>query len=143
MSLAADQVVDAVVAKLAATAIAGDRVYTDDRPWPIAESQLPAWRVTAVIEPVERQYSDPAVNEHSLSISVRGIVRAVEGMRTARGALAAEGMAAVFAEPVPHDFQLDQIEYQVTTEGEAAVGAVTFTLTAKYTVDQADPETIL
>lgn len=143
MTLAADQVVDAVVARLAATAIAGARVFTDDRPWPIPESQLPAWRVTALNEPVDSLYVDQGVSEHTLSISCRGIVRAVDGMRAARGALAAEGMASVFAVPVPHQFQLSEIDYQITSEGEAAVGAITFTLTAKFAADQAAPETLL
>lgn len=142
MPLAAAQVIDAVAARLAPVVLSDGRVFTD-RAWPLDVSQLPAWRVTADDESVERQYVSQPVNEHRLQISCEGLVRAVAGVDDAMHALAAQGMTTLFAEPVPHDLQLSSISRRVSTEGEAAVGVITISLVAVFAVDQSAPETIL
>jgi hypothetical protein len=142
MALAAAQVVDAVAARINALPAYAGKVFTD-RAWPIGEAELPAWRVTAASELVERQDVGSAINEHQLTIKCQAFVKAVTGLDDAMHAAAAAGMASIFAEPVPHALQLTSIERQMSSEGEAAVGVITVSVLARFYVDQSSPETIL
>lgn len=140
MALAAAQVIDALAARLVPMVATGGRVYTS-RTWPLAESDLPAWRVTAEDESVAPAMTEP-VNEHRLQINARAFVRATADLDDAMHTLAAAGLALLFAAPVPHGLQLDSIVRQLSTEGEAAVGVITLRLRTTFWVDPAQPETI-
>lgn len=142
MAVASAQVLALAVGRLAATATAGARIFTDRRR-PITAAELPAWRVLRTDEPAAQEYLSPVVNEHTLTIDCDGLVRAIDEVDDALDVLLIEGQAALFAEPVPHQFQLTNISRGLDTEGETAVGRISITLTAKYLVDQAQPETIL
>lgn len=142
MALAAAQVIDAIAARLVPVSLSGGRVFTS-RTWPLTEAELPAWRVLAQDESAERQYVGQTVNDHTLTIDCVGIVRAVSNLDDAMHNLAAAGMTALFAAPAPYDLQLRQIGRDTSTEGEAAVGVITVSLTARFAVDQAAPETLL
>ncbi|HOF29442.1 MAG TPA: hypothetical protein PK441_01240 [Burkholderiaceae bacterium] len=141
MTLAAAQVIDALAARLTPVVLSGGRVFTS-RSWPITVDELPAWRVVAEGETAERQYVGQTINEHALSVSAVGYVRAVANLDDAMHALAAAGMTALFAVPAPYDLQLDSISRSMSTEGDAAVGVITVNLTARFAADQATPETI-
>ena len=58
-------------------------------------------------------------------------------------ALAAAGLAALFADPVPYLLRLEAIERDLSAEGEAAVGVITLRLRCEFNVKPASPETIL
>ena len=139
MALAAAQVIDAVAARLAA---AGRPVYTS-RLWPLAESALPAWRVTAEDELVERQSLGDDLCQHTLTVQLRGYARATDDLDDALHALAASAMPLIFAAPVPYDLQLTAIDRYVETAGEASLGAITLTARALYFVRASAPEIIL
>jgi len=141
MTLAAAQVIDAVAARLVGATTAGTRVHTS-RAWPLAEADLPAWRVTAEDETVEPA-TVGSINEHSLSIAARGIVRAVADLDDALHALAEAALTALFVAPLPHRLRLEGIEREMSSEGEAAVGAITLHLRCTYYVKPAAPGTIL
>jgi hypothetical protein len=141
MALAAAQVVDALAAKLVPMPATAGRVYTS-RTWPLTEALLPAWRVTAENESVEE--SDiHGVNEHTLRINARAFVRVTADLDDALHALAASGLALLFAGNPPHALQLEGIDRQLATEGEAALGAITLEMSATFLVDPSAPETIL
>lgn len=141
MTLAAATVVDALASRLAPMPATGGRVYTS-RAWPLAEADLPAWRVTAEDEQVTPESLD-GVNTHSLVVSARAYARAAADLDDTLHALAASGLAILFAGTPPYSLQLDSIERQLATEGEAAVGVITLNTRATYFVAPSAPETIL
>jgi hypothetical protein len=141
MTLAAAQVIDAIAARLVPMAATGGRVATS-RAHPWGEAELPAWRVTAEDERVELAMMEP-VNQHDLSILARASTRAVADLDDALHALAAAGLALLFALPVPHALQLEGIQRGMASEGEAAVGVITLRLRATFFVDPAAPETLV
>lgn len=141
MSLAAAQVVDAVAARINALPAYAGRVHTS-RLWPLAESDLPAWRITAADEEVVDAIIT-GTNQHSLVIEARGYAHASADLDDALHALASAASAAVFAPPVPHGVQLERIERDTTTEGEAAMGVLTLSLRATYHVAPDQPDVIL
>jgi hypothetical protein len=142
MALAAAQVVDAVAARLAPMAATGGRVYTS-RTWPLAEADLPAWRVTAEAEDVLMETLSGAEQTHTLSIAAQCSTRAVADLDDALHTLAAAGLTLLFAGVPPYRLVLDGIERELATEGEAAVGRVTLNLTAIFLTAPSAPETIL
>jgi hypothetical protein len=141
MALAAAQVVDAVAARLAPQPALAGNVRTS-RTWPWAESDLPACRVYASDERV-----DPAdihgINQHELFIDAEFTALAVADLDDALHALAASGLALLFAGAVPYGLRLVGIGRQLASEGEAAVGRITLQLAATFFVAPASPETIL
>jgi len=141
MALAAAQVIDALAARLVPLAATGGRVHTS-RAWPLAESGLPAWRVTAADEVVEPASID-GINTHRLDVDAVATVRATADLDDAMHALAAGGLPLLFATPVPYGLQLIGIGRELSTEGEAAVGRITLRLQALFFVAPAQPETIL
>ena len=139
--LAAAQVVDAVAARIAALPAYSGRVFTS-RLWPLADADLPAWRVTAAEEPV-LPGTISGINEHQLLVEARGYHRATADLDDTLHAMASAALAALFAPPVPHGLQLERIDRDTTTDGEAAHGVVTLSLRAVFHVDPAAPDTLL
>ncbi|MBX3605370.1 MAG: hypothetical protein KF788_08865 [Piscinibacter sp.] len=139
MALAAAQVVDALAARLAPTTTS---TVVTDRASPIDEATLPRWRLVATDEQVERAYLDGG-NRHRLQLEAQGSVRAPVDLDDAMHALASAGCAALFAEPVPYELQLDVIRRQMVSEGEAAVGRITLAVTATFYVHPAAPDVLL
>jgi hypothetical protein len=139
MALAAAQVIDAVAAKLAPMAATGGRVYTS-RAWPI--TTLPAWRVTAQDEQIDIAGVAEPINQHTLDINATAFASAADDLDDAMHALAASGLALLFAPTVPYGMQLTGIGRQLTTEGEANVGAITLRLRCLFFVDPSTPETV-
>ena len=82
-------------------------------------------------------------NEHTLEINCQAVARATANLDDSLHALAAAGLAPLFAPPVPYSLRLTAIDREMSGAGEAAVGAVTLTLRATYAVAPAAPETIL
>lgn len=142
MALAAAQVVDALAARLVPLVATAGRVYTS-RAWPMAESQLPAWRVTAGQESVARSYLDDATGTHTLRIDCSAMARATADLDDVLHGLAVGALPLLFAAPIPYDLQLVQIDRQMTEDGEAAVGIITLTLQAQFGMLPTAPETIL
>lgn len=141
MALAAQQVVDALAARLVPMVATAGRVATS-RTWPWAEAELPAWRVTAEDEAIEEAATDP-FNQHDLVINATASTRAVQDIDDVLHALAASGLALLFAPPVPYALRVTGIQRRLSTEGEAAVGQITLQLQCRYFVAPEAPETII
>ena len=141
MALAAAQVIDVIAAFLVPVSLTGGRVITD-RLTPIAEDQMPAWRVIAGDEPFRPATLD-GVEEHQLTVDLRGICRAASGLDDLMNNLAAAALTAVHAAPIDK-VQLDTegIGRGMATEGESAVGVVTVRLRATFFVLKTAPETL-
>lgn len=143
MALAAEQVVQAVAARLAGQTVAGTKVYTS-RMWPISDSHLPAVKIFAGDENSRLSEVATRVHEAELEVNVAGLVRSVDELDQDMNALAAEMLEAIFSdEPVPYDLELTKTLRDVRTEGQADVGQITLQLRAKYFYDAAAPETIV
>lgn len=142
MALAAAQVVDAVAALLVPMVATGGRVYTS-RTWPLAESDLPAWRVTAGDEPITMLDLEGVVQEHSLDVQAQCIVRATASLDDTLHALAASGLSLLFATRPPYGLKLTRITRSLQTSDESALGAITLELQATFLTTPAAPETIL
>lgn len=141
MALAAAQVIDALAARLAPLAASGGRVHTS-RLWPLAEADLPAWRITAADEVAEPSALE-GVHLHRLDVDAAAYVRATANVDDAMHALAAGGLALLFAAPVPYGLSLLGVGREITTEGEASTGRITLRLQAQFYANPAQPETIL
>lgn len=141
MALAAAQVVDAVAALLVPMVATGGRVYTS-RAWPLSDDDLPAWRVTAEDESVELLNLNGTEQEHVLQINVTATARAAADLDDTLHALAASGLTLLFANP-PYGLELQGIERDMSTEGEAAVGRIVLRLRSTFHTAPSAPETIL
>lgn len=141
MALAAAQVIDALAARIVPLAATGGRVHTS-RAWPLSEADLPAWRVIASDEQVERAQIG-GVNQHLLEVTAAAFVRSVADIDDAMHSLAEGALALLFASPVPYGLQLVGIDRELTTENEAAMGRVGLRMRAMFYVDPAQPGTIL
>ncbi len=152
MTLAAAQVVDAIAARMLGLPLAGARVYTS-RAWPLADSQLPAWKIEAADETIEPiTVHKPAIQYHALQVELKGYARATADLDDALHALASEALTALFdTTPAPDSLsaltklQLSQrrIERAMQAEGEASIGLVTITLRAEYRTAANAPDTII
>ena len=142
-------------ARISGLSLAGTRVYTS-RAWPLAEADLPAWRVVAGAEAVEPMtVHAPALQQHELQVDLRGHARAVADLDDALHALAAQALAAVFAaapqetpdvlDGIASKLQLTlrRIERAMAAEGEAAVGLVVITLRVIFRTYANAPETLI
>lgn len=141
MALAAAQVIDALAARLVPLAATGGRVYAS-RAWPLDEASLPAWRITAADELIERVDLD-GVHRHTLDIEATALARVTADLDDALHALAAGGLPLLFQVPVPYDLMATGIGRSITQQGEAAVGAITLRLQATFYANPASPETLL
>ena len=142
MALAAAQVVDAIAARLVPMVATAGRVATS-RMWPWSEAELPAWRVTAEDEAVEAVNLIGELAEHTLDIEAACSARATADLDDALHALAASGLALLFAGTVPHGLELTGIGRDLQPQGEAAVGVITLRLRASYFVAPSAPEIIV
>lgn len=142
MALASAQVVDAVAALLAPMAATGGRVYTS-RSWPLEESGLPAWRVTAQDEAVESMDLSGSVSRHTLAIDADCYARDNADIDDTLHDLAAAGLTLLFAGTPPHGLELVAINRTLQEQGEAAMGRITLRLLASYFVAPSAPQTII
>lgn len=141
MALAAAQVVDALAARLAPQALGSGGVKTS-RTWPWAESELPACRVFAADEFISPATVDGQLQQHELQVSAQYSARATADLDDALHALAAAGLALLFAGSLPYGLQLTGINRSLGTEGEAAIGQITLQLQCQFFTYPATPETI-
>ena len=153
MTLAAAQVVSAIATRITGLASAGARVYTS-RAWPLAEADLPAWRVVAADELVDPQTVHPnALQAHDLSVELRGHATAVDNLDATLHSLAAEALTALFDTTPPADalttlggkLQITprRIERRMAEEGQAVLGLVVITLRVLFRTRAAAPETLV
>lgn len=141
--LAAAQVIAHQVERLTGLPLTGDRVF-NSRAWPISEQDLPAWNVVAGPEDVElASVDDDVLNQHQLTVYVRGYVRSVDDLDTDLHALTAQGLAALFQAPVVYQLTLQGIDRDLVQEGGADCGVVVIALRATYHVRASEPETLL
>lgn len=141
--LAAAQVIEHLVDRLTGLPLTGSRVFKS-RAWPIAEQDLPAWNVLAGPEDMERaSVDDGLLNQHQLTVNLRGYVRSVDDLDDALHALTAQGLAAVFQAPVPYDLALLSIDRDLVQEGGTDCGLVAIAVRATYFVRADEPETML
>jgi len=94
---ATQQVIAAVQARLVGNTDAGSRVYTD-RLWPMAEADLPAWKVYPLSESVEQQTVHyPSLGRHRLTLALVACAAAVAGIDAVMAALRLQAELALFA----------------------------------------------
>jgi hypothetical protein len=141
MALAAAQAIDALAARLVPMPATGGRVYTS-RAWPLDEASLPAWRVTAADEAMERAGLDN-LHRHTLQVEATAYARVAADLDDTLHALASSGLALLFAATAPYDLAGTGITRAITQQGEATVGAITLHLQATYYAHPSAPETIL
>lgn len=141
MLVAAQQVVQALAARLVPMPATGGRVITS-RTVTIEEADLPCWRVTYGNEDVTDRYINGA-DRCQLDVQASVYVRDVLALDEELAALMAAGQALLFAEPKPHGLQRDALVPDLVTVGEAAAGRLTLNLRATYVVNPAQPGTLL
>lgn len=152
MPLACARIVDAIAARLKGNGItpAGVRVYTS-RAWPLADDQLPAWRVTAEDEVIEQANIQwPHLNTHTLTVELEGIVRRVSDLDDGLHQMAETALRRLFSDrEAAHlgvlraPITLSAIARRLGTLDEAAIGAVTITLTARFSTQADRPDTLI
>lgn len=151
--LASAQVVAAIAVRLRGLPLAGERVFTS-RAWPLAEKDLPAWRVQAGDEAIELLTVHPAgPQQHTLEVQLHGICRAVADLDDVMHALASEAITALFNDPSAPDalsqlagrvpLSQSAIARELQGEGEATLGCITVTLIARFNTRGSAPDTIL
>lgn len=141
MTLAAQQVTDALAERLMAQPATGGRVLRS-RTTPVAEADLPCWRVVAGGEAVS-SFSSGGINLHQLDVLAAVYARDTYDVDDVLARLLAGGQALLFGPPVPFDLKLARVDRGVAGEGEASAGVYTLTLRATYAVHPAQPETLL
>lgn len=141
MTLAAQQVTDALADRLVPMGATGGRVIRS-RTVAVAEADLPCWRVVAGRETVQPLTMD-GVNRHELEVFAAVYARDTTGLDAELSALIAAGQALLFAGTVPYGLQLAAISREVVPVGEASAGAFTLELRAIYVVAPNAPETLL
>lgn len=138
MALAAAQVIDALAARLVPLAATAGRVFTS-RAWPL--DVLPAWRVTAADEAVSADTVEP-INRHDLAVEASAFTHAAADLDDALHALAAGGLALLFAPTVPYGLRLTGLSRRLAPDGEASTGVITLRLACTYWVNPSTPEVI-
>lgn len=149
MALASAQVVDRVAAIIAAVPAYVGKVHTS-RAWPLADADLPAWRVYAESEEVEPTGPTfPALQSHELMVACDGVARATANLDDSINAMAASALTALFASastarltPLNCAMSLRRIDREMATEGEAAIGRITLALRVRFHTFNNAPETI-
>lgn len=142
MALAAAQVIDALATRLAAVGLSAGRVYTD-RLWPLTESELPAWRVTAAAESIAPS-TDGLLERHDLTVMASGYVKAASAIDDSMHALAAAGLLAVHGtQAATFSVNTTGIDRQVVGDGEASMGQITLQMLATFYTNRSDPETLI
>ena len=139
MALAAEQVVQAIAARLAPMEVTG---LVLDMP-PIDEAELPCWEIAAEDEFIETVELG-GMCQHTLTVRVSGYARQVDGLRAyLNNVLAVQGLALLFSKPVPYAMEPKAIRRRLLTVGEAAAGAIDIFISATYFVAPDAPETII
>lgn len=142
MALAAQQVVAELVSRLTPVAATAGRVYPS-RTWPLADADLPAWLVYVASESVEQVGLDGDLHQHTPTIACRAVTAATADLDQALNALAAVGLAALFAAPRPWGLRLAGINRTTASQGESRLGFVTLLVECEYYANASAPETIL
>jgi len=143
MTLAAATAVAAAAARLTGLPTCAARVY-NGRNTPLTESLLPAWRLRKgdeAIDTVGIHY--PATQQHELEFFAEGVLRDLDTLEADMDALAAEGLAGLFATQPPYQLRCTGITRNPAQLGETAIGVVTLRLQASFMTAQHAPETIL
>jgi hypothetical protein len=151
--LAAALIVAAIATRITGLSLAGDDVFTS-RAWPLAEKDLPAWRVIAADEEIEPLTLNPnPLQKHTLQVELHGIAQVTAALDDALHALTAEALAAVFRTSGTADdldaiapqiqVSLRRIERTFSKEGEAATGLALITLRVDFKTRAAAPETLI
>lgn len=154
MSLAAEQIIEAIAVRLRGGTLAGADVYTS-RAWPLSERNLPAWRVYAGAEDVRplTLAADP-LQQHELPIEMDGYVVDQAAVDTAMHGLQLEALHLLFPHVPGTPDALDalmprlrltmrRVERYMQTEGEATLGKVSITLLAAYRTRASAPESLV
>lgn len=150
MTLAAAKVIDAVAALISSASGMAGHVFTS-RTWPLAESQLPAWRVVAADEDVDTIGANwPAQEQHDLTIAAQGYARATADLDDALHTLAENALGVLFAtvastrlSPLNCAMSLRGIQRDLVTEGEASLGRITLLLRVRFLTFNNAPATIV
>jgi hypothetical protein len=149
--LAAAQIVAAIAALLAAVPAWATSVYTD-RPWPLAEADLPAWRVFAADEEIiSHGLNFPARQTHELSVLCHGFARETAGLQAELHAMASLALSTLFASKASSALApinclamvLTRIDRDLVSEGEAALGRVALSLRVRFNTYSNAPEIII
>ena len=149
MALASAQLIDAIAALLRGVSGWADSVHTS-RLWPLAEADLPAWRVQAEDETVDAHgIGFPAKQQHELEVACHGYARATSDLDDVLHGLAEQALGALFASrdtatlvPARAVMTLARIERDLVTEGEAALGRITLALRVRFFTLNNDPSTV-
>jgi hypothetical protein len=141
MALAALQVVDALIARLMPMPATGARIF-DSRTVTLNESDLPCWRITAEDEPVEPAAINGA-DQHDLEVHASVYCRDTLTLDRELSALAASGLALLFADPRAFGLRHVNTLRSVVDVGEASAGRYTLVLRATFFVNPAQPELLL
>jgi hypothetical protein len=141
MALCAAQIIDAFAGRLATT---GRPVFTS-RLWPLAESDLPAWRVTGEAEDINRDGFTDGIHEHRLTLQFKAFARATSDIDDVLHALAATGLAAIFALPLPYDLALVSLDRATGVEavGESSMSSIALVTIATFYARPQSPQTFI
>ena len=150
MTLAAAKVIDAVTGLIAGVTGMSGKVHTS-RTWPLAESDLPAWRVTAADEDVDTIGAHfPAQEQHDLTVAAQGYARALANLDDVLHGMAELALAALFVSaattrlsPLNCAMSLSGIKRDMVTENEATLGCITLLLRVRFLTFNNAPQTIV
>ena len=148
--LASAQAIDGVAALIESVTGMTGKVHTS-RAWPLAESDLPAWRVLADDEEVSAQgVGFPAKQQHDLTVVAHGYARDTANLDDALHEMGAAALTKLFASraattlsPLNCSVSLKRIERDMVTEGEAAMGRISLSLLVRFLTSNNAPNTIL
>ena len=144
MTLAAAQVIDALVARITGASTAMGARFYSDHPHPFDVSELPAGRAELAEEPAEAVMLSGSVHQHSGRVTVSLDVRATDDIDATLHALVAAVLAALFAAPIPYALEISgEITRTPVREGQADLMRAVIPLRALYFVASSAPETIL
>ena len=148
--LASAQAINGVASLIESVTGMTGKVYAS-RAWPLAESDLPAWRVLADDEEITAQgVGFPAKQQHDLTVIAHGYARETNDLDDALHEMGAAALTKLFASraavqlsPLNCSMSLKRIERDMVTEGEAAMGRISLTLLVRFLTSNNAPETIL
>lgn len=148
--LASAQAINGVAALIESVTGMTGKVHTS-RTWPLAEADLPAWRVLADDEEITAQgVGFPAKQQHDLAVIAHGYARGTTDLDDTLHAMGAAALTKLFASrsavqlsPLNCSMSLKRIERDMVTEGEAAMGRISLSLLVRFLTSNNAPETIL
>ena len=96
MTIAGQQVIDAIKTRISGNTDAGTRVYTD-RMYPLTEELLPAWLLFPVEESITPESVHwPLLRSHRLAAVLQATTKAVSGFDAALSGLRTQAVTALF-----------------------------------------------